>query len=343
MAMGTADGDAARQRRDAATTAGSVLESLAELGEPLRRRLSKPVQWPEADVKLDIESRRPDRSRMVKHVHQSCAMHTGSYKFGTEMKVVHLIDAFEQLAQAGNGLGLYPVARSALELYAQVLELASTLNDCRQKVTIESWVPPGEEFFKAIVRARFATSNRTHAEALRGQGASSKVLKPMNVMESIRHLEGDSAAREAGERYAQLCDAVHHNLSSTAAVTAGSGVSDAARHHSGGMIFGRGEVTVTEYQYPVVWKADIALAAIGADFVEDVRQTLDALAALPQSPFGPEFLAETTGSPLGVVPLARRPDGSPILPPARSTKQGRNDPCACGSGKKVKHCCGLTN
>lgn len=277
---------------------------------------------------------------MVKHVHQSCAMHTGSYRFGTEMKVVHLIDAFEQLAQAGNGLGVYPVARSALELYAQVLDLSSTLSECRKKVTIENWVPPGEEFFKAIVRARFATSDSTHAEALRVQGASSKVLKPMNVMESIRQLEGNRAAREAAERYARLCDAVHHNLSSTAAVTSGSGVSDAARHHSGGMILGRGEVTITEYQYPVVWKADIALAAIGGDFVEDVRQTLDELADIPESPFGPDFLEETTGSPMGIVPIARRPDGTPILPPARSSKQGRNDPCECGSGKKAKLCCG---
>lgn len=338
--MSAASHDATSQRRDAAVIASSVLGSLGELGGPLRRRLSKPVQWPDADVKLDVESRRPERSRMVKHVHQICAMHTDSYRLGTEMKVVHLVDAFEQLARAGNGLGLYPVARSALELYAQVFDVASTLRECQQKVTIESWLPPGEEFFKAIVRARFATSNESHAEKLRSQGASAKVLKPMHVMESITLLNGEDAAREASERYGQLCDAVHHNLSSTTAVTSGSGLVDAARHHSGGMIFGPGAVTVTEYQYPVVWKADIALASIGSDFVEDVRQTLDALAAFPQSPYSPEFLQEATGSPLGAVLLQRRPDGTPILPPTRGTKQGRNEPCACGSSRKVKHCCG---
>ena len=131
---------------------------------------------------------------MVKHVQQSCAMHTGAYRFGTEMKVVHLVDAFEQLALAGNGLGLYPVARSALELYAQVLDLASTLRECQQKVTIENWLPSGEEFFKAVVRARFATSNESHAEILRAQGASAKVLKPMHVMQSINLLSGNVAA-----------------------------------------------------------------------------------------------------------------------------------------------------
>lgn len=31
---------------------------------------------------------------------------------------------------------------------------------------------------------------------------------------------------------------------------------------------------------------------------------------------------------------------NPKLPPARSVKVGRNDPCLCGSGKKYKKCCG---
>ncbi len=31
---------------------------------------------------------------------------------------------------------------------------------------------------------------------------------------------------------------------------------------------------------------------------------------------------------------------NPKSPPVRVTKEGRNDPCACGSGKKHKKCCG---
>ncbi|MDH5324036.1 MAG: YchJ family metal-binding protein [Gammaproteobacteria bacterium] len=33
-------------------------------------------------------------------------------------------------------------------------------------------------------------------------------------------------------------------------------------------------------------------------------------------------------------------DGSTIQPIRNQEKQGRNDPCACGSGKKYKKCCG---
>ena len=33
-------------------------------------------------------------------------------------------------------------------------------------------------------------------------------------------------------------------------------------------------------------------------------------------------------------------EGEPVARPQRSAKQGRNSPCACGSGKKYKHCCG---
>jgi len=337
--MAGSERDSVAQRRDAALVASGVLDSLGELAEPLRRRLSRPVDWPEADVKLDVQSRRPDRTRMVKHVHQGCASHSGAYRFGTEMKVIHLIDGFQQLAAAGNGLGLYAIARSALELYAQVVDVAGRLRECQEKVTADAWLPAGEEFFKTIVRARFGTSNQAHAEMLRSEGASSKVLKPISVTESMKALNEHPESRTASARYADLCDAVHHNLSSTAAVTSGSGVVDAARHYSGGMILGRGPATVTRYQYPVVWKADVAIASIGEDFVRDARETLAALGRFPESPFGPAFLEEATGSPLGVVSINRRADGTPILPPMRAMRQGRNEPCACGSGRKSKHCC----
>ncbi len=154
---------------------------------------------------------------------------------------------------------------------------------------------------------------------------SAEVLKPMNVMDSIRRLAGDGRGRSVEVRYSGLCDAVHHNLSAAAAVTSGSGVVDAARQHSGGTILGRGPITVTGYEYPVVWKADIAIAAIGASFVEDVRQTLAALEELPESPFNADFLLKTTGSPIGMAQIEPRDDGTLILPPARSNRPGRNE------------------
>jgi hypothetical protein len=338
--MAGTDQDPLAKRRDDAVIASAVLTSLAEVGDPLRRRLCKLVEWPEAAVNLDIESRRPDLARMVKHVHQSCEMHAGAYLYGTEMKVVHLIDAFEQLAQSGNGLGLYPVARSALELRAQVLQVSSKLFACQQKVSAANWLPPSEEYFATIVRARFATSNAKHREALLSQGASSRALKPMSVTESIRLLSASPAGRGASDRYNELCDAVHHNLSSTAAVTSGAGESDVARVGAGKMIFAQGQVPIVSYQYPVVWKADTAISSIGGHFVDDIRQTLDALQEMPSSPLGPGFLERVTGSPLGVVSLQRRPDGTPIRPPARVEKQRRNGPCVCGSGRKNKQCCG---
>jgi hypothetical protein len=227
-----------------------------------------------------------------------------------------------------------------LELRAQVLQVSSRLLECQKKVSAENWLPPSEEYFTTIVRARFATSNAEHREVLRSQGASTRMLKPMSVTESISQLDADPAGRAASDRYNNLCDAVHHNLSSTAAVTSGAAVKDAARNQAGGMLVGRGKMPVVLYQYPVVWKADTAIASIGGHFVDDVRHTLDALQEMPSSPLGPDFLEQVTGSPLGVVSLDRRPDGTPIFPPARVEKQRRNDPCACGSGRKQKQCCG---
>lgn len=336
--MGSDDRGAER-RKDAALTAGAVLESLAALADPLRTRLSQRIEVPELAPVLDFESRRSDQVRQFKHLHQHCVGHSFAYVTGTEMKVLHLADAFEQLAEAGNGLGIYPIARSGLELYAQVVDVHARLIGCRDKVTPDYWRPPGEEFFNTIVRARFATSNETHAAAMRAQGASKAVLKPMNAMNSIASVP-DPAGREIGRRYAELCDAVHHNLSSTAAVSAGSGVADAARHPSGGAFVAHGPMTITAYEYPVVWKADIAIEQAGGNFVEDLRQTMDALENFPEHPFPRSLVEEITGSPLGIVQLPRRPDGSVIRPPIRVERPGRNDPCSCGSGHKYKHCCG---
>jgi hypothetical protein len=338
--MGTGD-DAERQRAEAARVTSEVLEALEEVGRPLRAELSEGVTLPEPAVVLDLSSRQGDAVRSVKHLHQMCLLHTMQYRTATRMKIVHLIDAFEVLARAGNGLALYSIARSALELLAQTYDVGQRLEQARSRVTPQNWRSAGEEFFKVIVRARYATSNPSHRELLADSGASKKVLDPMSVGNSIRTLDHVATARNAARRYDDLCDAVHHNLSANTTVSAGSGVRAAGESARGGMLIGPGgrAMPVTAWEYPVVWKADIA-AAIGIDFVEDVRTTLELLDRFPQSAYLPEVLDELTGSRLGLVALDRRPDGAPILPPARSDKPGRNEPCPCGSGRKYKLCCG---
>jgi hypothetical protein len=336
------DGAAQRQRSDAAKVAADVLEQLDALVTPLRADLSKPLTLPEPAVVLDMESRKGDRTRLVKHVHQACLGHTMHYRRATEMKVVFLVDAFETLAAAGNGLALYPIARSALELYAQVFDVGSRLAKASSTMTVGNWVSGGQEFFKVIVRARYATANEEFRRALEGDGASKRVLDPMSAGQAVRLLADQPAGRKAGARYSELCDAVHHNLGASTAVTAGSGTASAAMNANGGGFLAPDgvQMTVTAYEYPVLWKSDLVVARIGQDFVDDVRGTLKLLESFPETPFSQGLLVEFTGDPFGDVFLRRRPDGSVVRPPARSGKQRRNEPCSCGSGRKYKHCCG---
>jgi hypothetical protein len=336
------DDGSERQRSDAARAAAEVLDALDDIAVPLRKELSEPMLLPEPAVTLDLASRKGDRTRSVKHVHQHCVMHWMQYRRATEMKVVHLIDAFEILAAAGNGLALYPIARSALELYAQVFDVSTRLVKARSNMTSQSWLPGGEEFFKAIVRARFATANEEHRRALSEDGASKKTLEPMSAGQSIRLLGEDLAARDASGRYDRLCDAVHHNLGASTAVTAGSGTASSIMNANGGGFLAPDgkQMTVTGYGYPVVWKSDLVVSRIGMDFVGDVRSTLELLDRSPETPFTPQLLVEFTGDVSGGMLLRRRPDGSVVIPPARSTKHARNEPCSCGSGSKFKHCCG---
>jgi hypothetical protein len=47
-----------------------------------------------------------------------------------------------------------------------------------------------------------------------------------------------------------------------------------------------------------------------------------------------------TAAPIRALPIPRHPAPTPAAPPIPAGKQGRNDPCACGSGRKHKRCCG---
>lgn len=97
--------------------------------------------------------------------------------------------------------------------------------------------------------------------------------------------------------------------------------------------------TMTQYAYPLEWKADVAVEAIGEDFVADAALCQSLLAGFPHLPFTPEQARELTGSALGADVMAPG-SGQPRPSPRRVHSTPRNAPCPCGTGRKFKHCCG---
>lgn len=55
------------------------------------------------------------------------------------------------------------------------------------------------------------------------------------------------------------------------------------------------------------------------------------------SEFDEEARRELAGKDSIMLDMKKK---TPLTDWAKSVKQGRNEKCACGSGKKYKHCCG---
>lgn len=315
-----------------------TIQEIAEIREKFLGILSLPVQWPEPRPRLDLESRSDSDERTFKHIHQSCIGHAGNFRISNQIKVIHLLDSYLTLANS-NPLGIYMASRSALELCAFSHEVYKRL-DSAKKHASQDWRGGGENFFKTIVRARFATSNPDFQQILKGQGASRSVLKPMSIGECIKNLVNVHGFEDAYCRYELLCDYVHHNLGSQSVNTAGSGASPTAQSSGGGLILMPGGGTITEYRYPIPEKTNQAIDKTIEGFIADVRASWSALLDFPDTPYSPEQCEQFTGNSLGIQrldePSNKRAKRLPII---IERKVGRNELCPCGSGKKYKHCC----
>jgi hypothetical protein len=265
--------------------------------------VGRPLQLPEPGLVLDLSPRRGSDVRTLKHLHQMCMIQRENYGVSSQVKHLYLVDAFFTLAEAENPLALFSVARSMFELNAFLHEIQRRLQQTALALTPNNWVPMGEKFFGLIVRARFATTNPALRAVLSETGVSAKRLDPFNITQCVTGLAEEPDQVDAVERYAVLCDSVHHNLGSMTLANSGSGVADAAWSSGGGMLVSTGAMTVTQYEYPAQGQSARALEELAPGFLRDALGCVQWLNMTPASPFSPEFLREVTGSELGVETL----------------------------------------
>lgn len=315
-----------------------TIQEIAEIREEFLGSLSLPIQWPEPHPRLDLESRSDSDERTFKHIHQSCIGHAENFRISNQIKIIHLLDSYLTLANS-NPLGIYMASRSALELCAFSNKVYKRLDSAKKRAS-QDWRGGGENFFKTIVRARFATSNPDFQQILKGQGVSKSVLKPINIGECIRNLGNVNGFEDICRRYDLLCDYVHHNLGSQSVNTAGSSASPTALSSGGGLILMPRGGTITQYRYPISEKTDQAIDETIEGFVADVRASWRTLYDLPDTPYNPEQCEQFTGNPLGIQQLDTLSNRrTKHIPKIINRKVGRNELCPCGSEKKYKHCC----
>lgn len=295
---------------------------------------------PEAGLRLDLESRKGERVREIKHIQQYCLMHAESFRLSAQIRSLYLVDGFLSMAELRNPLGLYFFGRAMLELAAFTAEVVRRLrNACDRQDSM--YIQKGQEFFNVITRARYASSDPPTKTALAGMGLNEERMKPFNIMAAIRAFESQPDAAELVGLYDKYSDALHHNMSSQFSVVAGhfqsQGYADPVR---GFGFLTNEETSFLVYEYPTMAAGQRAVEELAPQFLKIMAASVSAINGLPPGPFSEEFLIRETGTRYGLewrpFPEARPSvmSGSPAVP-----KVGRNEPCPCGSGKKFKYCC----
>lgn len=179
------------------------------------------------------------------------------------------------------------------ELSAFTHEIRSRLSDVQARVDARNWQPLGEKFFAVLVRARYATSSPEFRQPLLSAGVPKQRLEPFNITKCIRGLAAEPDRADAVDRYAQLCDFVHQNLSS--ALTTGSGhvMSDHAKIGSGIVLMpDSGPVAI--YRYPVGSPFVAHVDRAGPGFLRDAEDCIRWINETPSAPF--EYYIDQVGN-----------------------------------------------
>lgn len=313
-------------------------DALGELKRVLQHTkdfIAGAFELPEAAMKLDLASREGDTTRLAKYLQQMSLFHNEAFRRSSQIKTVYLIEGYLQMVDALNPLGIYGFARSLLEFHAFAAHVSAQLKRIAGDPA-RAWGDRGIAFFHFLIRARFGTSSPSKRAILLSDGVPEAHLKPIHINDCVRHLEKaeDGGYEWAREYYDELCDFVHHNLSSQQAGSVGLRTGDRIVSTGGGMMIMKSPGPIVRYEFPATLRGREAITGTAHRVLDNARGAIDAVNRIPESPFSPEELMKLTGSRFGM------PELRPVATPRPTTKVGRNDPCPCGSGRKWKRCCG---
>ena len=310
---------------------GNLLHSLRAIYDYLRTEVQGPLDLPGPALRLNLNARALDQTRMFKHLHQSCQWHAIAFKRVNEIKLLYLIDAYVRMSEPVNALGLFSGARLILEFNAFLYEVTRRLLEV-SKGDVSQWRQRGEQFFSVIVRARYATSDPQLLTALNDMGLGKATLKPFNVMHCLETLTQEPRFANIRARYDRLCDFVHHNFSSQTVSQSGMSVGTVARSTAGGKILVSQPVPIYRYEYPAEGAARRALAVTIQGAIEDVQACLSWLNPCPEHPFTQEELIKCTGISSGVS-VSLPTESSNTIRTSQREQVGRNRPSPCGRGR----------
>jgi hypothetical protein len=236
---------------------------------------------------------------------------------------------------------MYLTVRYLLELVATIAYLDFELREAL-KANARDWEGRGVRFVTALCRGRYASSDPKTAGILQTIGVSNKAVKPISIDVAVRQLSKRPEFATVIQDYDFLSNMCHHNGSGHQLYHHAMRVTDQIRLPSG-------DRAILPKPGPAVTLSYPPINAIGPSLVQTASATLGCCAwsetilhELPVMPFSEDEVQKLTNGAIKnslnfFVPKSQNELDRFIK--ANTTALGRNDPCACGSGKKFKNCC----
>ncbi len=308
--------------------------ALIELRDKLVAKFEKEIGIPDCCFELDFASREGNDRRIIRHICQGSEANAMNFKASNGLKLCYLIDGYINQICSKNLFGPYLFARCVVELAAFCHYVSSELNMIYEKAD-NTWKSKGEEFFKFILRARYATSDTGKNYALSKANISNNIKKPISISNCIDRMDKTGEHKGIKDKYAKLCDYVHHNNSSQFLASHGAVASNNFRNEYGNIVALQKDGAFSVYKYGSFNKLEIVIRETIDDMVTYANSVQLSLESLPPYPFSSEFILRKTDGD-GVYTSISHTQNHKRSPMGKCE---RNDPCPCGSGKKFKKCC----
>lgn len=298
------------------------------------------VEFFEPAFTIDVESRKKVDQK-IKHLDQTSAMMALVYSHEIKLKLLYIIDGYRAAVLGRNPLSIYLVARYCLELAATVNYVSEDLQ-AALTTDLRDWLGRGTRFLTALMRARYSSSDPEITAAYRKFKASRRAVEPMQIGDAIKRLAATEGFSSVIPDYDFLSNICHHNGSGLRLFARGMRVTNTVHLRSGSTILVPSGAPAYTFEYPAVRAADVAFIQTAGLVFHCSDKVLNLIAAMPMKPFSEEDVAAVTQGRLvdSLQFFEAKDEAERASFIARNTvKLGRNDPCACGSGKKFKHCC----
>ena len=287
---------------DGSDEAQGLLEEIRTLRHQLGEHLATEVELPEPGPELDLKSRAGNTARIYKHIAQLGTGHALHFQYASWIKLAMLMDGFVTAVETDNSLMEYAAGRGMLELNAHTHTVMTRLKASADRVTMTNWQDLGEKFFADAVRARFGTRDEVRRDALMSVGFPRKRTEAFNIADSIERLSEVEGQGDLKQRYAVLCDFVHHNTGSMGAAHT------AVEHKQIGRI-GNGAIHAPGKTLFVVYADPSNRRRIrGEEFernagwlLRDARAATEWIGNVPQGPFSAAMNIAFTGNPYAMA------------------------------------------